>query len=105
MDDVADIGFIGFDGFGQFELNQGTLQIMLRMLHFEINISIQIIGKETDAQFKGQQPDLIKEIIIIGLGQEVAGLGKIALQNGRANFWLELDGFPILCFLSERVAS
>ena len=60
MNDVADIGFMRFDGFRQFELDEGALQIMLRVFDLEINISRQIVREEADTQLKSQESDRIK---------------------------------------------
>src|SRR5690349_6970528 len=93
-----------FDGFGQFELDEGALQVVLRVLDFEIDISCQVICEETDAKLKRQEPDRIEKILIISGGQKVACLGEIALQDRRADFRVEADRLPVFSFLPQWIA-
>lgn len=59
LDNSADSVLMSFDGFGQLELHQGTLQIVFGVFDFEVDIPRQMIGKEAHAQFKSKQPDRV----------------------------------------------
>src|SRR5574342_616929 len=93
------------DGFGQLELNERALQVVFRIFHFEVDIPRDVIGKEAQTQFKGEQTNRIVQERVIGVGQEGAGLGEVTFQNRRANFRVEANRLPILRVLSERVTA
>ena len=54
LNNVANVRFMGLDGFGQFKLDEGTLQVVFGVFHFEVHIPGEMISKKADTQLEGK---------------------------------------------------
>ena len=74
-DNLPDHLFRVFDASSQPKLYKRTLQVVIRITRLKVAITGQIIGKEAQAQFKGDQTNRVIDISIIGCRKKVRGFG------------------------------
>lgn len=75
----------------KMELTEGAEEIFLFVFNPEIAIPVQIIGQETEAEFKAEQADGIIDRGPVYRGEESAHSGIIASQNLTSQVDIESD--------------
>ena len=105
FDDGADGSLAFFDAFGEFELDSGPVEVLAVVPGLEIDVSGDEIGKEPQAEFERDQPDGIVEVMAVGFGEELAGVGHVAFDDGLAHVGVKIDALEVEDFLAGRVAA
>ena len=69
------------NSFDKAKLVAGPVEVMTWTFCFEINVTLQVIGQETDADLLGHELSGKNQILPLGFGQDISSTGDVALDD------------------------
>ena len=94
-----------FDAPGQPELDERPCQVVLRVFYLEVDVSFQVVGKEAQSQFEGDQPDRVVDVEEIVFSEKIFCNLEVAPQDGPAEVEVEAYLTGAFGLFSQRVAA